>query len=328
MEDLDSWLDSMEGLTDGVDPTLTADDVDPLVDLPPLVDGDTEIPDLSWPCQPGSLEAEVAIAAAGDGRKEAVLPSQSKSEKSKYIFQDDLNDPLKAIQEARGPQLRALRSCSLFTGLGAEKAGKEATGAADQACFSADLKSESWWWILKSWVDDVSCHFTDVRELVETGSGWCCRHGQVCSIVHLEPGDIEDFDAGVVCRPYTNARTGRRQLGSKNHADRDLLAKTMSFIVRYRPRKGRIENVFGFVQADTANEPSALQEFVGELEVETCNEYDWAIFVFTGTTHMWMPRRRVYICIFHRESCGKLAVFRTECMVKVSPLLLLLLRKL
>ena len=232
----------------------------------------------------------------------------------RYAWTPQVIEPVLPVRRSRGKQLRKKRTASFFTGTAAESAGNEAVALAEENVFTCDIEARSWRWLLNHFPSHRGCHFCDVRDLMEHGKCFCCRHSQVCTLDDLDVDDLDDFTAGFSCRPFSFARS-KKEVPATEHKDHDLFYKTVAFIKKYKPRRATLENVWGILVPESG-EQAPLVGFL-EFLYEELPEYSVVCFVSSAILHVWFTRYKVYIQLHRNDVGGAAACIRQENLIKV-----------
>lgn len=208
-----------------------------------------------------------------------------------------------------GEQLETMQIGSFFSGLLSEKAGLQAYGVDACVCFSVDSKESSWNFIESHY--DVDHHFLDARELLDvncTLSGVCAKHGfQKCSCVGYK-GKLDTIVAGTSCKPFSLARTGRRE-GADLHADSDLDMYFLHAMKLLQPAVGVMENVFGYAMPERKGCPTSPLDRLRDAAKTLLPEYHLTVVILDGKNQgggfVHAHRRRIFVIFFHASVGGK-----------------------
>ena len=161
-------------------------------------------------------------------------------------------------------------------------------------CLTCDVKPHRYRYIECN-SHTQACHFMCIEELAEsikkTGRalGHCARHKKICEILaNLEP-DL--MTAGFECKAFTQARTGRRKSGTKDHPTALLWEPMMVLVAFLQPLALLLENVWGMAMAERAGpggDPVSPLERMLATIVRQQPSYKPTIFVVNGCTFLTM----------------------------------------
>ena len=153
------------------------------------------------------------------------------------------------VRDGLGPQIRTNVMMSLASGCQPEHLYGFISKIRSAVVFTCDPKETAYRFACEQGFK--SCHhFVDGRPLSINGEGLCATHGfRVCCIVREMDADI--FLAGISCKPYSLARTGRfsEDGGATSHDDAFMLIIYIRLVKRHQPKKSVLENVYGFLLA-------------------------------------------------------------------------------
>ena len=185
--------------------------------------------------------------------------------------------------------------------------------------FTCDNKLSSFNFI-KANFPKVKHHFLDLREISNSEQGQCAFHDRCVPIPGIAPAfNLDILVAGVSCKPYTRARTGRME-GTCSHSDADLSTHWVSLVRRLKPKACIFENVWGITQCESKSDRTTpLKRLRKEIQAQL-PDYNDVIFAMCGSTWMVMSRRRVYMILVH-NTAGPDAIPRIKKMVKDNPFL-------
>ena len=145
--------------------------------------------------------------------------------------------------------------------------------------------------------------FVDASDFTANcGRGVCANHGLInCSAL---TGQQLDFVlAGISCKAYSTARTGRRE-GTLTHPEAMLLHEFVRVLTLFRPKKACLENVLGFLFPDSkGSDTTPLLRFIQLLQ-EHLPEYVVTCYITNAKAFLCLERRRCWIVATSREAGG------------------------
>ena len=233
------------------------------------------------------------------------------------LFKSNLLDPLEQVRRFRGPVLHAHCMASVCTGAGPESQIDNVLEVQTRHFFTCDIKATAFRWIEANGPASEH-HFVDVREMAcsieQLLNGKiriqarCARHGMQICTVDITPGELHMLTAGISCKPFSNARTGRRS-GTTAHRDEDLFQHCIRLVKALQPGILLLENVHGIIFPESKlNKSSPLNRFLKAFKDEN-PLYHVIVFVVTGKLWLVQSRKRVYVAFFHERVGGSHAAF-------------------
>ena len=243
------------------------------------------------------------------------------------LYASDITEPLKKIREIRGPLLEELTMASGCTGTGPESLLPAITALDVRHEFTCDLKSSAWLFIKNNCdIGDKCHHYLDLNALLADArcvdasgnevdpssplkvgthiSGRCARHEMDVCGHFIAKTALDGCFAGISCKPYSLARTGRRS-GTKAHADATLLETFVLIMGMLEPVYAMLENVWGFCLPESKlSKQSPLMRLMLFAE-RYAPQFLPVVVIMQGTTFMHFTRRRVYVTFFNIERGGR-----------------------
>lgn len=234
---------------------------------------------LATACAPASLGADAKAspdAAAAATRQQpgspasvdAPVPQTGDRLAAEHAIVDDWVWPVRQVCEGGRPS-RPIIVDSLCAGTETEMYGFRTA-----AVFPVRLRvvvekkeSASKWLRAQRLRWDPECRFEDVREVASSGAAWCLTHRRR----HAPPGGADLLVAGVVCKPFSQARQGRfADGGVEAHVDADIGQAALAYVRRTRPNLVLIENVSGWNKRSRVergrDDPSPMDKMRRKLE--------------------------------------------------------------
>ena len=220
----------------------------------------------------------------------------------RYVaWQPHLIMPLAAFRDSLGPQTKAAIMASLASGAQPEHLFQTVTNIMSKVLFTCDPKQAAFQFA-RSQGFTSDHHFVDGRPLAEHGAGPCANHAfRHCSV--LTSHNLDMLVAGISCKPYSMARTGRFELGAAMHEEAFLMDTFFAILIRHQFKKGILENVFGFLLPESKLvKVSPYQRLLERARTETPN-YHVTCYITDAKLFLVFHRRRVWI-VFTRLDCG------------------------
>ena len=251
----------------------------------------------SQPC-PGSTLPVDGVPTAGAAK--GAQPSATRSIVGQW--QDHIVQPLKPFRTTMGRVRRNARIGSFATGCAPECVLPEIMDIPCDFHFKVDNKPSAWRFCQKQGFT-TGHFFVDARELTaNSGRGVCANHGLInCSALTTEQLDF--VLAGISCKAYSTARTGRHE-GTQNHSEARLLEEFVRLLRIFKPKKACLENVIGFLFPDSKTSGTTpLLRFI-ELLQELLPEYVVTCYITNAKAFLCFERRRCWIVATSREAGG------------------------
>lgn len=215
--------------------------------------------------------------------------------------------PLRHVRKSRGAQRRPFRFTTACSGMNPEDAilSRHEFDLAYTLCFSCDNKACA----LKFAEINNSqqpCHvMTDFRHLFD-GEGHCVVHNQKCDLSSYKRGGVEQadlFSAGISCRGYSMARTGRREDWTR-HQDSWMIDQYLQSLLEQLPLAAVLENVLGFMKKDRSGESPFARMMMRANELGLFDVYHVRVHVTDSAEWLVWVKRRVYIVFVKKAPNG------------------------
>ena len=259
------------------------------------VDGDEEVIELEGGDPGYSPESPRAIPSSMLTRPKVFSLWQCRY----AAWQPHLLMPLADFRKSLGHQTLCAILGSLASGVQPEHLFHSVAAIKARVLFTCDPKQTAFQFARRQgFISDH--HFVDGRPLAAHGAGPCALHGfRQCSVVGAVNLDL--FVAGISCKPYSMARTGRWD--GTSHEESFLMDTFFAVLIRHQFKKSILENVFGFLLPESKHEKrSPYQKLLERAARELPNDFV-TCYLTNGKTMLVFHRRRVWI-VFTRIDCG------------------------
>ena len=135
--------------------------------------------------------------------------------------------------------------------------------------------------------------------------------------ISLSKRFLDCLVAGVSCKPYSTARTGR-SADVQNHPDCDLLNYFLLALKTGMARSGIFEHVWAFLLPDKGdpNGKKPIERFIEELKRQVPFMHFKVLIM--GLVDVPLSKRRVYTIFVHEEDGGEDSLACAVRMLKVS----------
>ena len=250
-----------------------------------------------------SVAAAPPVVASGDDKTQ-VWTSHQKRDLAKR-------------RRRRGKQVRKVQSASFCTGLGPEEEVWKHADIEFDSLFGIENKACAVQFLLMQ--RTLGCLFTDLRDVIDNAGGYCAKHGYGwCSFRQFYTKAMDMLVAGISCRPYSMARTGRRTNDVSEHRDHWMSEAFIAMLLNCQPALAVMEQVIGFIMrsrglGDNRFTTDPLKAFIQRLdECGVLCMYSLKVFVVTGSGYLAQLRNRVYILFVHLRAGGNRAANRAE----------------
>ena len=143
----------------------------------------------------------------------------------------------------------------------------------------------------------AACWYGCVREYASSDAAsaiWCRRH----QAHHPKPTVAADMlCAGIVCRPYSQQRSGRfRDQSVEEHADFDIAEFVLEHVRKAEPRMVFIENVIGWDRLSRAQREEGCDSYMEKIIADLRDlGYEVRTVALDTTTWSNVRRPRVYV---------------------------------
>ena len=260
------------------------------------------------------------------------------------LYSSDIVAPLKVIRAYRGECTRTHRMATGCTGTAPESLLEEISGLPVTHVFTCDSKAASWQFIkANSGFDDDCHHFLDMHDLLRCRAitadgaevpsddprraatmitGRCARHEMMCCDLIMPKRLLDSFFAGISCKPYTMARTGRRA-GTKDHEDAGLLETFVLLLAELQPGFAILQNVWGFCLPESRTVRESPLTRLLTFAAQVAPMYIPVVIIMQGTVFLHFVRRRVYVVFIHRDKGGIESVALLKLFITDSPFALI-----
>ena len=240
-----------------------------------------------------------------------------------------INKVLDPVRELRGGDpVREFHAGSICTGTSAEGRGSKHVKMPTKWYFYSDSKEAAFNFVNDN-NDPAEHYFVDCYDLMDDNQdeeheptpnlkGRCAYHGwQWCAL--LIPALLLDmFIAGISCKPFSVSRSGRHE-GTSTHEEANLVWVFLKILFKIQPRYACLENVWGFVIAESTKDPVSPLQNMLNFAVQEGLPFFIRIFVLCGSTFNRWRRRRIFVSFHHNAAGGEASSLLQEAMVKARP---------
>lgn len=209
--------------------------------------------------------------------------------------------PLEPLRQSRGSQRRVYLHASICSGMGPESKIGDLTAQKHHSVFNCDQKAWAVKWQQDNNADRPDHFFSELRGLADLGQSIWTAEGTKVVLAQLIANGIlqkpDHFHAGVSCRGYSFARSGRAA-DIWSHEDTFMIEEFLNLVELVESPVSTLENVGVFLKTDTKSGESPLYRLMKRAEEKgMLAKFRMYVVITNGSFLVW-ERCRCWIMFF------------------------------